>query len=107
MKSLKENYRIFILLGICSPDKPIKYWMKLIYILISVFCAMVFVANFLSSFIYFERYISNDLADSICVVYQIIGAVIGFYSLVIAHVKRQNIKKIFENVKAFYNACKL
>lgn len=106
MKLLKENYETFVLLGICSPDKSINRWLKIFYGFISVFCLIILFIGFVSSSIYFIKYFSINLANAICVVYHIVASSVIIYSLILAHIKRGGIEKIFDHFQTFYDACK-
>lgn len=106
MKRLKEIYWIFVILGICPPDKPIERWLKIFSNFISIYCLTIFFIALISSIFYFLKYFSTDLASAIIAVYQIVGAIIGLYLLIMAHIKRHDIKMIFNDIQTFYDACK-
>lgn len=106
MKPLQEIHWIFVILGICPPSKPIGRWLKIFNNSFSIFCLTILFIASISSSIYFIKYFSIDLLSAICAVYQIVGAVISIYTLITAHVKYLDIKKIFNDIQTFYNASK-
>lgn len=107
MKILQDNNRIFVLLGICPSVETKRRWINIFHILFSVFCLICCLSTLISSLVYFISYLSTDFAEAICTVHQIIGSVTCLYTLVIAHVKCHDLKKLFDNLQAIYNASKL
>lgn len=106
MKALEENYKIFVLLGICPSDKPISRWMEIVHISISVFCAIFLIGCLISSSVYCLNTFLIDLGNGIFSVCQILGNVTSLYFIIIAHIIRHDIKKVFNDVQAFDEASK-
>lgn len=106
MKTLQENYQVFVLLCVCPSDKPISRRMKIFYISISALCATVVFTALISSSVYFLKNYSIDLEGAIFAVAQIVAAFVISSTLIIAHFKRHDIKKIFNDIQSHYDACK-
>lgn len=104
MKPLQDNYRLFTLLNICSPDKPTNYRTKLFTAIISILCPIVASCFLIGSFVFVSKYFSTDLAYAICAIFQIAAVVTVLYTLIMAHVNRQDLKSIFHVFEHVYEA---
>lgn len=106
MKPLQDSYNIFVHLCICPPIKLISRRKKMFNIFLSIFCPTLLIIGLIGSFVYFIRNFRSDLASTICAINQIFGTLIGLYTLFMAHVKRRDIKQMFDNFQTFYDASK-
>lgn len=106
MKRLKEIYQIFVLLCICPPVKSLKFRIKMIYILISVFCSILLICALIANAVYLMRNLLTDLASTVCAIYQVVALVSGLYSFFLAHVKRHDFKRDFDDFQTFYDTSK-
>lgn len=106
MKPLQEIYQIFVLFSICSSKKRIGLQWKFFHAFISLFSLIVQIVTFIASFNFVIKYFSIDLTNSICAFYQIAGTGIAIYTIIISHIKCDNLKEIFDIYQSFYNACK-
>lgn len=106
MKPLQENNRTFTLLGICSTAKSMDRWKILFYIFVSISCPSISFIGLIASSVFFLRNFTTDLANTICVGYEIVAMMIALYSLIIAHIKRDDLKRIFDDFQDFYNTSK-
>lgn len=106
MRPLQENYKIFVLLNICPPANSISHWKKLFHILVSISCLSILFIGMLASLAFILKYFSDDLESAICACDQIVGGMTVFYPLIIAHIKRDDFKEIFDSFQAFYNTSK-
>lgn len=98
MKPLHKIYKPYL------SDESISRWIKIRNAFTLVFCSMILFVAFISSLVFCIRSYSSDLA--ILGVCQLVGALTGLYALVTAHVKRRDIKKMFNNFQTFYTASK-
>lgn len=106
MKLLQENYKIFVFLGICPPDKPTSRWKKLFYISILINCLSVVIIALISSAVFFMKNISSDLENAICACFQIAAALTAIYSFITTYIKRHDLKETFDAFQTFYDASK-
>lgn len=107
MKPLHENYRIFVLLGICPPDKPITHQMRWLNVTILISFPAIMLFMLTGSFVFIVKHILTDLAMAICACFQIGAVGMALYLFITAYVKRNDLKEIFDNYQAFYNTSKL
>lgn len=106
MKPLKENYKIFVLLGICPPDKPISRRMSIFHILFSVFCTINLFVGLIGSTVFCLKNFSSDLGNGIFGIGQMFATGTCLHALITAHIKRHEIKKIFDDFQTFVDASK-
>lgn len=106
MKPLKANYRIFEFLAIC-PSFEQRKWKKLLELLILRFCLTMFFITFIAGSTFFFEKILTDLIKALAAFFQISAAITIFYVLIIANTKRNELKDIFTEFQAFYDACKI
>lgn len=101
MKLLQEIYQSFMLLGICPPEQSISHWMTILHIFISVFCACFSLGGLISSTVFCIKHFSIDLESSIYAFSTITSSTMSLYSLIIAHIKRNDIKQMFNDFQTF------
>lgn len=106
MKPLKQNYKVFVLLGICPSAEPTTSWIKTVHIFLSIFCFTILSSILISSILFCVKNFTSDLPNAIVAVIQIVAAVTSIYSLIIAHFKRDDIKKIFDDFQTIYDESK-
>lgn len=107
MKPFEESYRIFTILGICPPEKSIKRSEKWFNIFVSILCPTLTTITWTASIVFVKKYFSTDLATTICAFTQVAAGVTALYALIIAHLKRDNLKKNFESFQCFCDTSKL
>lgn len=106
MKPLQKIYRIFVLLGVCPPAKRISLWMKLFNVSVSIICPILLLISLISSAVFCLKYFSIDLVNAICAIYPVSGLATGLFSLFRVHIKRRDIKKIYDDFQTFYDTSK-
>lgn len=103
---MHEMYQRFVIMSIIPPDKPISRHMKFLKITISTIFLIGLFTTLYGSFFYTLKYISTEMANAICAIFQICGLILAIYSIFMAYIKRHDIKATFDDFQIFCEASK-
>lgn len=106
MKPLQECYKLFELLCICPPDKPLSRWKKHLNDFMSIIGLVSQIISLIASFVFVKKFFSIDLSSAICACFQIAGDITALCSLFIAYIKCYEFQNNFYAFQAFYDASK-
>lgn len=103
MKPLNLSYRIFVWLSMCHTENKASRWTKIIRF--GLFLAIVtnFSLVFLSSVLFCQQNMFNNLEIAIFAIFQMIAAATLIHSMVTAYVLREEITNIFKSLQQIYD----
>lgn len=106
MKPLQKHYQMFVILCILPFTKSINRWLRLFTTLTSIICLFIEFISFMASLVFVINNFSIDFVNAICAYHQIVGSLIAIFSLLTAYIKRDNLKKTFDDFQTFYDSSK-
>lgn len=106
MRPLKENYRIYTIMSICSPHKPLNQRMKCFRLFVTVVGPIILLTGTMASVIYVKEHLSVSLTEAISSSLVASAILTAIYAFFLAHIKRDDLKGLFENFQNFYDKCK-
>lgn len=106
MKALEHSYQILALLCVCPPDDPTNKWIQWRNTIISALTIVLIMVPNVASIVFMVQYFTIDLASAFCACYQAAALTKCIYTLFVAYIIRDDIKKAFDALQAFYDSSK-
>lgn len=106
MKVLEHSYQILVLLCVCPPDDPTNKWIQRRNAILAVLTIVLIMVPNVASIIFMVQYFTIDLASAFCACYQAAALTKCIYTLIVAYIIRNEVKKAFDALQAFYESSK-
>lgn len=106
MKILEHSYQILVLLCVCSPDDPTNKWIRWRNTIVSVLTIVLIMVPNVASIVFMVHYFRIDIASAFCACYQAAALTKCIYTLFVAYIIRDDVKKAFDALQAFYDSSK-
>lgn len=106
MKPLATNQRVLTWLNLHPADETAKRMEKAAYALVYLTIAVVYLTLFASSVMYFLKFISVDLKESLAAVIQIAPAISLLNAMVFTFLLRNKTAAVFKKLSDIYEASK-
>lgn len=106
MKVLEHSYQILVLLRVCPPDNPTNKWIQRRNTILSVLTIVLIMVPNVASIVFMMQYFAIDLASAFCACYQAAALTKCIYTLFVAYIIRDDVKKAFDALQAFYDSSK-
>lgn len=107
MHALEENKNVLTWFGICPIDKRSPKLAKAYRFFVVAAFYFIQATIFLSSIVYFMKYVSNDLVGALYAFFQSIGTLNCLYSVTVGIFLNNKIYEIFKIYEQFYTKCEL
>lgn len=107
MKPLNQSYQMLVFYRIFPPDDPKNRWIQFQSILFSILSFTILSIDLAASIAFAVKFSAYDLANTLCASYQIVGCVSAIYTIIVAHLLRDDFKKVFSAFQMFYDLSKL
>lgn len=106
MKVLEQSYQILVLFGVCPPDDPTNKWIQWRNAIFSVLTIVLIIVPNVASIVFMMEYFTIDLASAFCACFQAAALTKCIYTLFVAYIIRDDVKKAFDALQAFYDSSK-
>lgn len=107
MRILEHSYQILVLLCVCPPDKdPTNKWIQRRNAILSLLTIVLIMVPNVASIVFMVQYFRIDLASAFCACYQAAALTKCIYTLFVAYIIRDDVKKAFDALQTFYDSSK-
>lgn len=104
MEPLESTRRALIWLCVIS-DGASSIWKKMANIAFTILLLLFFVTGFITSTIFFLKFVSIDLEEALYALFQIAGTTDGLYITTVGYLIRRKINRAMESLRKIYRAC--
>lgn len=101
---LKTCRRVLTWVFVCPVSKPLSNWKKLAYIALSLLIPTLIMMNISASVTFFLKFVSIDLAKSVCALSPFTANTGLFYVTIVVFIGRHKIHAMFESLSKIYES---
>lgn len=107
MKPLVTNQRVLSWLCVCPVDKNTNKWQKLVYKIFTISLAILMMGIFVSSSMFFWKFMAVDVEEALYAVYQVMGSTCLLYIMfIVVCFSRSKLNVTFSKLSDIYKASK-
>lgn len=104
---LETNRKVFIWLCMCPADKSTDKKENRAHVICIVIVTALILTFFIASAVFFSKFASTDLEESLYALFQISATSGVMYLIAVAIIMRDKILNIFNKLSDIYEACKM